>query len=114
MKVNVAQPDGKILIEKSFNMTVVAKPSNPSTVKNVLCIGDSITLGQRNNSGVSSPPASEPGGVWFSWCEEVKNYLSSRSGDDTTPAGLNLSNVRLIGSQNTSKGRHEGYGGWNV
>ena len=113
MGVKVFTHDGYLLGEKSFNMTVINRPSNPSSVVNILCIGDSITQGITNLSGIStaqgaSESASHP------WVIEVKSYLGNREGNNTTPAGLNLPNIHLIGTNNTNNARHEGHGGWSV
>lgn len=113
MKIKVFTHDGQVLAEKSFNMNVINKPTNPSSVKNILCIGDSITQGIINNSGISVSDGASEDGV-YPWTAEIKNYLGNRTASSTTPTGLHLSNVHLIGTQNIHVGRNEGYGGWNA
>ena len=99
---NVVRPDMVVLTQKSFNVTVKV-PKNPTTVKNILLIGDSETEGVLNNSGVRG---SESG--TFPYANELKRLLQTTDG---SPKGVGLTNVRLIGTRNTVNGRHEGYGG---
>ena len=106
--VSVSDRNLNVLFEGSFNINVLPK-TNPSTPKNVLLIGDSETEGVMNNSGIS---ASENG--LYPYSNEVKGLLGNRKSDDVTPAGINLTNVRLIGTKNTTNGRNEGYGGWTA
>ena len=99
---NLVRPDMVVLTQKSFNVTVKV-PKNPTTVKNILLIGDSETEGVLNNSGVRG---SESG--TFPYANELKRLLQTTDG---SPKGVGLTNVRLIGTRNTVNGRHEGYGG---
>lgn len=64
--------------------------ASPSTAKNVLCIGDSL-------SG---------GGVWQT---ELQRRLCGVAG---SPAGKALANINFIGTCGTAPTRYEGYGGW--
>lgn len=102
---NIVRQDMVVLTQKSFNVTVKT-PKNPTSVKNVLLIGDSETEGVLNNSGVKG---SESGA--FSYANELKRLLQTTTG---SPQGVGLTNVRLVGTKNTSNGRHEGYGGWTA
>jgi hypothetical protein len=101
-----------ILVEKTMTINVLT-PTNPSSVKNILCIGDSETEGVVNNSGVTAADGSTSS-TRFSWVNEIKARMTtSRTATQTLPAGLGLSNIHFIGTQNTTNGRHEGYGGWD-
>lgn len=106
--VSVADRNLNVLFEGSFNINVLSK-TNPSTPKNILLIGDSETEGITNNSGISASENSP-----YPYSNEVKGLLGNRVSDDVTPAGINLTNVRLIGTKNATNGRNEGYGGWTA
>jgi hypothetical protein len=83
-------------------------------VVNVLCIGDSETEGVVNNSNYTAADGSTVS-TRSPYTNELKARLTtSRTATATLPAGLGLSNIHLIGTRNTSGGRHEGYGGWGV
>ena len=101
-----------VLVEKAMTINVLT-PTNPSSVKNILCIGDSETEGVINNSGVTASDGSTSS-TRFSWVNEIKARMTtSRTATQTLPAGLGLSNIHFIGTRNTTNGRHEGYGGWD-
>ena len=106
--VSVSDRNLNVLFEGRFNINVLSK-TNPSTPKNILLIGDSETEGITNNSGILASENSP-----YPYSNEVKGLLGNRVSDDVTPAGINLTNVRLIGTKNTTNGRHEGYGGWTA
>lgn len=106
--VSVSDRNLNVLFEGSFNINVLSK-TNPSTPKNILLIGDSETEGVTNNSGISASEKSH-----YPYSNEVKGLLGNRVSDDVTPAGINLTNVRLIGTKNTTNGRNEGYGAWTA
>lgn len=102
----------KILAEKTITINVLT-PTNPESVVNILCIGDSETQGQMNNSGITAADGTPPNAE-NSWTNELKERMTtSRAATAVLPAGLGLTNIHLIGTRNTSGGRHEGYGGWD-
>lgn len=102
----------KILTEKTMTINVLT-PTNPVNVVNILCIGDSETQGQMNNSGITAADGTPPNAE-NSWTNELKGRMTtSRTATSVLPAGLGLTNIHLIGTRNTSGGRHEGYGGWD-
>lgn len=105
MRANIIRPDLFVLQQDTFKV-IVKEPTNPSSVKNILLIGDSETQGLLNNSGVQG----SENGV-SPYATELKRLLQTTDG---TPRGVGLTNVRLIGTQNIAGGRHEGYGGWNA
>ena len=105
MRANIIRPDLFVLKQDTFKV-IVKEPTNPSSVKNILLIGDSETQGLLNNSGVQG---SDNGTL--SYANELKRLLQSTDG---SPRGVGLTNVRLIGTQNATNGRHEGYGGWGA
>ena len=84
-------------VQDIHNMTlhVEPKPSNPSTMKTILMVGDSLT---------------EPG----HWPHEVYRRLVATDGD---PVGLGLTNFQTIGRREQNHDglvvKYEGYGGWN-
>ena len=105
MLANIIRPDLFVLKQDTFKV-IVKEPTNPSSVKNILLIGDSETQGLLNNSGAQG----SENGV-SPYATELKRLLQTTDG---TPRGVGLTNVRLIGTQNIAGGRHEGYGGWNA
>ena len=93
----VKDSNGNILGTKTCQLVVVDKGTSPSSNKNVLCVGDSLTVG----------------GVWPS---EMKRRLTGAQGSGT-PAALGLSNISFIGSlSKTVSGTQvnlEGHSGWS-
>ena len=69
---------------------VSAPPTNPSTQKNVLVIGDSLTNAN-------------------TYVQELQRRLCQTGG---TPVGNGLTNLRFIGTRGTTPANHEGRGGW--
>lgn len=98
---------------------VVGTPANPSSMKNILFMGDSETAGETcyafERPGVHVEPDPDAGAnSSFPYANEIKGLLTSnREASDVQPAGLNLTNYQLIGTRNTSGGRIEAVGGWN-
>lgn len=105
MLANIIRPDLFVLKQDTFKV-IVKTPTNPTSVKNILLIGDSETQGLLNNSGIQGTES----GV-YPYATELKRLLQTTDG---SPRGVGLTNVRLIGTQNAANGRHEGYGGWNA
>lgn len=92
MTISIIDDDEKLLAYKTINLVVKNKASSPTTNKNVLCVGDSLTVN----------------GVWAS---ELCRRLTGTSGN---PVADGLSNVKFIGTCNGTNGaKFEGYGGWN-
>ena len=79
-----------LLDTKTITLSVHAKATSPSTQKNVLCIGDSLTQGGE-------------------WVAELKRRLTASGG---SPVGDNLSNINFIGTCAKNGANFEGYGGW--
>ncbi len=98
-----------------FQVNVIT-PHSPQTMKNILLIGDSETQGIVNNSGITTAQgASESPATNSPFADEVKRLLTATGpAQPAMPAPLGLSNLQLIGTQNTAGGRHEGYGGRDV
>lgn len=84
--------DGKNVIqdEKTINLVVHSVPSSPGSNKNILCVGDSLT-------------------VHGEWVKELKRRLTGTGG---TPSGNGLSNITFIGTCEADGTNYEGYGGW--
>lgn len=92
MTISVIDDDEKVLDTKTVNLVVKSKSNSPTTVKNTLCVGDSLTVN----------------GVWVS---ELYRRLTGTSGN---PIADSLSNVKFIGTcEGTNGAKYEGYGGWN-
>lgn len=81
-----------VLDTKAVTLAVHAKASSPSSAKNVLCVGDSLTTAGQ-------------------WVEELHRRLTGSGG---TPAGDNLSNINFIGTRVSNNAHYEGYGGWTI
>lgn len=81
-----------VLDTKAVTLAVHAKASSPSSVKNVLCVGDSLTTAGQ-------------------WVVELHRRLTGTGG---TPNGDGLTNINFIGSRIASNVHYEGYGGWTI
>ena len=75
---------------KEISLVVHAAPTSPASMKNILCVGDSLT-----SSG--------------QWVVELARRLTASGG---TPAGFNLSNINFIGTCEADGIKYEGYGGY--
>lgn len=92
MTISIIDDNEKLLDSKTVNLVVKNKASSPTTKKNILCVGDSLTVD----------------GVWPS---ELCRRLTGTSGN---PIADGLSNIKFIGTCNgTNEAKYEGYGGWN-
>lgn len=96
-KIRCELRDHAGFLQDVHNMTlhVESKPSNPSSMKTILMVGDSLT---------------RPG----QWPHELYRRLVATDGD---PVGLGLTNFQTIGrcehNQDGLVVKYEGYGGWN-
>ncbi|HIS17457.1 MAG TPA: hypothetical protein IAC02_02460 [Candidatus Coprovivens excrementavium] len=89
LTIEVRDNSGNILGSDATNLKVV-NTSSPSTPKNILAIGDSLT-----SAGV--------------WVQEARRRLMTSGG---TPAGNNLTNFNFIGTKTNGATGWEGTGGW--
>ena len=90
LKVNVRDHMDNILTTAATVIRVHAVGSSPEEVKNILCVGDSLT-----SNGT--------------WPRETLRRLTQAGG---TPEGLELSNIRFIGTMKKDSCGYEGYSGW--
>lgn len=79
-----------IIDEKQTILNIASKASSPTSAKNVLCVGDSLTT-----SG--------------EWPKEFNRRLVGSGG---SPSGDALKNINFIGSREFAGVNYEGYGGW--
>ena len=91
MTIFVYDDNETLLDSKTVKLVVKNKAVSPSTIKNVLCIGDSLTSGG-------------------AWPREVHRRLTESGG---TPVGDGLSNINFIGTCKNNTTGFEGYGGWS-
>lgn len=89
-KIDVRDKDGVVLGTKTVNLITKSAVQSPSSVKKVLCVGDSLT-------GAGT------------WCQEASRRLIGTGG---TPAGLALSNIQFLGRKTGGGIGWEGTGGW--
>lgn len=93
--LTVKDNNANILGTKTCIIRVVKTPVSPSTNKNVLCIGDSLTAG----------------GYWVT---EANRRLKGSGG---TPTGDGISNITFVGRLSTTSGgltaNYEGKSGWS-
>ena len=75
----------KLIESATTTIHCVEKKSNPSNQVNVLCVGDSLTVGGQ-------------------WITEFRRLLTADG----------LSNVNFIGTCGESPSKYEGYGGWSI
>lgn len=90
LTVNVRDHLGSLLTTAESVIRVHKVGASPETVKNILCVGDSLT-----SSGI--------------WCAEARRRLLESGGE---PAGHALSNIRFVGTKKNGECGYEGYGGW--
>ena len=90
MTISLYGINHNLLDTKTVTLKIHSKASSPSTAKNVLCVGDSLTT-----SGV--------------WVEELHRRLTGSGG---TPAGDGLLNINFVGTREKNGVNYEGYGGW--
>jgi hypothetical protein len=79
-----------LLDSANVTLKAISKSSSPAQQKNILCVGDSLTVGG-------------------TWVKEFKRRLTGTGG---TPSGDNLSNINFIGTRQVDGVHFEGYGGW--
>lgn len=90
LTISVTDAQNVKLVEKTTLIKVSTIKVSPSTAKNVLCVGDSLT-----QAGT--------------WVRELDRRLTMTGG---TPAGHGLTNINFIGSKLNEDTGYEGYGGW--
>ena len=90
LTVRVRDHLDNILASAETVLRVHTVGSGPEAQKNILCVGDSLT-----SSGA--------------WCKEAMRRLSEAGGE---PEGLELPNIRFIGTKRNGDCGYEGYGGW--
>lgn len=90
LTVNVLDLAGNVKVTNSVDLVVVNPTGSPTSNKNILCLGDSLL-----NGGV--------------WPIELQRRLCGAGG---TPAGLEYTNISLIGDQGSDPAKYMGYGGW--
>ena len=97
LTLQVKRNDGSVIASGQTQIKVIAAMTQPSSNKNILCVGASATAGGQ-------------------WVGEVKRRLTETSGDGTpyNPKGLGLSNITFVGRK-TGKYNPvnlEATGGW--
>lgn len=90
MTISLYGLNHELLESKLVSLNIHEKASSPSTVKNVLCVGDSLTVNGE-------------------WSKELYRRLTQTGG---TPEGDGLSNINFIGTKVSNGVHYEGYGGW--
>lgn len=92
LTVTVRDRSYGVLATGSCNIIVRNPTGQPSAVKNILCVGDSLTEGK--------------------WTGELHRRLTQTGG---TPTGLGYGNIQFIGNQSLAgfpDQKYVGYGGW--
>jgi len=92
MTVTLFGINHNVLDTKSVTLRIHSKANSPSTTKNVLCVGDSLTTAG-------------------AWPREFHRRLTASDG---FPEGDGLSNINFIGTRELSGVHYEGYGGWTL
>ena len=90
-RIDVLGNDGTLIDSKTCTLTTVAAPSSPQTMKNIVCLGDSLT-------------------VHGEWPAEAARRLIGSGG---SPAGKELSNIAFCGSLEEGLAHYFGAGGWS-
>lgn len=90
MTISLYGLNHELLESKLVSLNIHEKASSPSAVKNVLCVGNSLTVNGE-------------------WVKEVHRRLTQTGG---TPEGDGLNNINFIGTKVSNGVHYEGYGGW--
>ena len=97
LELQVKRNDGSIVASGQTTIKVIPVMSQPSSNRNILCVGASATAGGQ-------------------WAGEVKRRLTETSGDGTpfNPKGLGLSNITFVGRKTgtVNSVKLEATGGW--
>ena len=80
----------KALLGMGKTLLKVVAPESPSKLLNILCVGDSLTVGGQ-------------------WPQEAYRRLTSTDGE---PQGLGFKHISFVGSCKKDDVCYEGYGGW--
>lgn len=88
-KMFLYDSSSQLVMDKSISFIINQIPSNPSSIKNILCLGDSLT-----DAGV--------------WSSEFARRLTTSG---TNPTCYSLSNYNFIGTQLENGYRNEGHSG---
>ena len=80
---------GNKLESQDVIFNIINVPSNPSEIKNILCVGDSLTTGGE-------------------WANEFRKRLIGTS----SHIPFNITNVNFLGTKEREGTKYEGYGGW--
>ena len=80
---------GNKLESQEVVFNIINVPANPSEVKNILCVGDSLLSGGE-------------------WANEFRKRLMGTS----SHIPFNITNVNFLGSKEAYGTKYEGYGGW--
>ena len=96
--ITVSDDFGNVIEKASTSLVVKEKMTSPKSPLNVLCIGDSLTVGGE-------------------WVDEVYRRLTKTNAvtfaKHSAPVGDGLCGINFIGKQTTSGGAgYEGFGGW--
>lgn len=90
LKIELYNDAEKLVDTGTVNLVIKAKAQDPATVKNVLCVGDSLLV-----NGV--------------WAVESNRRITKTGGK---PAGDNLTNIKYIGTMQKDGVGYEANGGW--
>lgn len=85
LTLSLYDDNDKLIESATTTIHCIEKKSNPSNQVNVLCVGDSLTVGGQ-------------------WVTEFRRLLTADG----------LSNVNFIGTCGESPSKYEGYGGWSI
>ena len=80
---------GNKLESQEVVFNIINVPTNPSEIKNILCVGDSLTTGGE-------------------WANEFRKRLIGTS----SHIPFNITNVNFLGTKEREGTKYEGYGGW--
>ena len=89
MTFNLIDNLGNKLESQEVVFNIINVPANPSEIKNILCVGDSLTTGGE-------------------WANEFRKRLIGTS----SHIPFNITNVNFLGTKEREGTKYEGYGGW--
>ena len=98
LTITASDDFGNIIDKAETELVIKEKMRSPQRCVNVLCVGDSLTVGGE-------------------WVDEVHRRLTKTDAvtfrNHTAPVGEGLTNIKFIGKQTTAGGAgYEGFGGW--
>ena len=102
VKLRAIRDDLSTLEIADFNVLVTGTPTSPAAARNIICLGDSLTL------AINSIEGAYPNEL----CRRLTGTGTALLAGALSPAALSLSNIYFRGTLGDQPVKHEGRGGW--